>query len=82
MDSGCRPPAVHEDVIRSWTAVPFSSTPTTLTQASILGIGRSSSPVSTAAKTMDENLNSLMVKDQCYCPVDNVHNRGIDGGRR
>ena len=90
VDEARVPSAVHHLVIRRGTQRRFSSTGRRYVSASNGGQERRLSPVSTVAKTMDENLNSLMVNDQSNSTVDNVdispekiHSfPGIDGGRR
>ncbi len=90
VDDTCVPPAVHRRVIHRGTRTPFSSTGPNSLRASNPGRRRELSPVSTVAKTMDENLNSLMMNDQSNRTVDNVDNPSgkihsctcTDGGSR
>jgi hypothetical protein len=72
VDDVCRSPVVHHGVRALHTATRLSSTGGGPFSASVHGGCAMLSPVSTAAKTMDETLNSMMENDRNDHPVDCV----------
>lgn len=70
VDLSCGPRGVHRLVTASEPSVRLSSTATSPLGASVYRKYRSSSPVSTDAKTTDDNLNSMMLNDKSYSLVE------------